>query len=214
MLPADAPPALAEVAQRFAETSRGIVGFQMHRTFDVHAGFSRRHEDLVLDGIFDDGSVVRVRVSTYSIDGKAAGAAADSEVEREWENPKPGDAFVPPYDSRYFAAYQYQANGDGSIAFTSTVRDAGHGNGTFAYDAQGNIVSCTYQPNVLPPHAKSGQIVDRRSEVLPGYWAVTEETQTYTGSIGPFPGSGTVDLRYSNFRRFADLESAIRSLAA
>jgi hypothetical protein len=212
MLPAGAPPALAEIAHRFTETSRGVVAFRMQRTFDVHAGFSSRHEDLVMNGVFVDGAVVKVRVSSYSIDGKPASAAAVSEVERAWEKPKPGDVFAPPFDERFFDAYQYQAAAPGTIGFTSSVRDAAHGNGNFTYDAASNVVSCVYAPNVLPPHAKSGQVTDRRAEVLPGYWAITQEMQSYQGRVGLFSGSGRVELRYSNFRRYDDLQSATRSL--
>jgi hypothetical protein len=212
VVPATAPPALAAVAQRFSESTRGVVAFRMHRTFEAHAGFSSRHEDLVMDGIFVDGSIVKVRVLSYTIDGKAAGADACAAVERAWQNPKPGDEFAPPFDARNFDAYQYQPEGTGAFAFTSSVRDAGHGNGSFDYDAQGNVVAYVYQPNALPPHARSGQISDKRAEVLPGYWAVTEEMQTYKGTVGLFSGSGTVQLLFSNFRRFADLQSATRSL--
>lgn len=212
MASASAPPVLTAVAQRFARSSRGVVGFRVHRTFWARAGLSSRHEDLVLKGIYDNGSIVRVKVSTYTIDGKTADANAVSTVEREWESPKPGDAFAAPYDSRNFSAYQYRALGNGSFAFASSVSDRGHGNGSFTYDARANVLVCVYQPNVLPPHARSGQITDRRSEVLPGYWAVTQETQTYKGTVGPFAGSGAVELDYTRFHRYANLESAIKSL--
>jgi len=32
---------------------------------------------------------------------------------------------------------------------------------------------------VLPPHATSGQVNNGRAELLPGYWAVTQEIQQY-----------------------------------
>ena len=111
MLPAGAPPALAQVAQRYADTSRGIVGFQMHRIFNVHGGFSRRSEDLVMNGIYDDGALVRVRVVKYSINGSAASASDVAGVEQSWNHPKPSDVFTPPFDSRNFGAYAYQSGG-------------------------------------------------------------------------------------------------------
>lgn len=212
MLPAGTPPAIATIAHRFAETSRGVVGFQLHRTFDARAGFSSRHEDMVMNAIVVDGSISKVRVLSYTIDGKTAGAAAVSDMEHSWENPKPDEAFAPPFDARNLSGYQYQAGVAGTIRFTSTVHNAAHGNGSFTYDAQGDVLSCVYQPNALPPHAKSGEVSDRRAEVLPGYWAVTEETQNYKGSVGPFPGTGTVQVVYSGFQRFADLPTALRAL--
>jgi hypothetical protein len=199
-------------AQRYAETSRGIVGFSLHRTFDVHAGFSSRHEELVMDGIFEDGNVVKVRISLDTIDGKPVDTATRASVEKGYEHPLPTDVFNAPFDHRYLNAYQFQMAGPQQIAFSSTLSDAAHGNGTFSYDASGDVLSYTYQPNVLPPHASFGEVTDRRAQVLPGYWAVTQEVQQYHGSYGPFPGAGTVEITFSDFRRFSDLPSALRAI--
>ncbi len=210
--PPGAPPALTLVVQKFAETNRGIASFHLHRVFDVHAGPMKRHEELVLDGIYSDGAVVKVHVSSYTIDGKPADAATQATLVQAYEHPEPGAVFNLPFDQRYVAAYQYQNAAPQKIAFTSSLRDAAHGNGNFSFDASGHVLSYTYQPNVLPPHATFGEVTDRRSEVLPGYWAVVEETQQYKGSYGLFPGAGTVEVTFSDFHRFNDLQSALRSL--
>lgn len=165
-----------------------------------------------MNGVYEDGGAVKVRVLSYTIDGKAAGAGDVSSVEQSWDHPQPGNLFAPPYDPRYLDAYQYRLAGPSTIAFSSNVHDAGHGNGTFTFDAGGDVVSCTYQPNALPPHATFGEITDRRSEVLPGYWAVTQETQQYKGNYGPFAAAGTIQAAFSDFRRFADLPSALNAL--
>ncbi len=209
---ATAPPAVALVAQRFSQETRGVVAFRLHRVLDVHAGFSKRHEDLLLAGIYQDGTVVKVRVLSYTIDGKAAGPGDGAAMARAYENPEPGEAFAPPFDPRYLADYSYRQSAAQTIAFASSVRDAAHGSGAFTYDADADVVSYTYAPNALPPHANAGTITDLRSEVLPNYWAVTHETQQYTGSYGPFSGSGTEQVDFSDFRRFADLQSALGSL--
>jgi hypothetical protein len=201
-----------QVAQRYAQTNRGVVIARLHRIFDVHGGFSRRHEELVMDVVYDDGAIVKVRVWQYAINGKPATASDVASLRQSWEHPKSGDAFAPPFDPRNLSSYHYQSAGPASIAFSSSVRDPGHGSGRFTYDAQNDVVSFTFQPNVLPPHAGSGEIADRRSEVLPEYWAVTDETQTYRGSYGPFPAAGTVQVNYSDFRRFPDVASAVQSL--
>jgi len=211
-LPAGAPPALAQVAQRFAETSRGAVVCQLHRVFDVHGGFSSRHEDLTMNVAYDDGAIVKVRVTSYSVNGQSASAADIASVEQSWNHPKPDEVFAPPFDARNFGAYQYTGDAGSTIAFTTTVHDAGHGNGSFTYDAQYDVVSYTYHPSVLPPHATSGEIADRRAEVLAGYWASTQETQTYKGRYGLFTAAGTIAVTYSNFRRYADLQSALGAL--
>jgi hypothetical protein len=211
-LPTTAPPALLQVAQRYEQMSHGVVVFQLHRVFDVHGGFSRRHEDLLMNGVYDDGTLVRVRVVSYSINGKPASASDIAGVEQSWNHPNPGEVFAPPYDPRNLDAYRYQRGGPSTIYFDSTVRDAGHGRGSFTYDAQDDVVGLTYQPNVLPPHASSGEITDLRAPVLPGYWAATQETQQYRGTYGPFTASGTIQVTYSDFRRFPDLQSALRAL--
>ena len=212
MLPAGAPPVLTQVAQRFAETSRGIVTFRMHRIFDVRDVVRHRHEDLVMNGVYDDGVLARVHVVSYAIDGRATSAGDIANVEQSWNQPRPGDVFAPPFDARNFDAYQFHIAGASTIDFTSSDRDAGHGNGSFTYDDQYEVLSYTYQPNALPEYAHSAQITDRRSEVLPGYWASTQEKQEYKGSVGPFAGSGIIQVTYSYFRRFPDLESALRAL--
>jgi hypothetical protein len=200
------------VAHRFVETNRGIVGFRLHRVRDVYAGFSHRQEDLVLTGIYQDGTTVKVRIVSYTINGKPASASADAAMTRAFEHPKPETVFQPPFDPRYTGVYSYRAAGPSTIAFASGVRDAAHGNGSFAYDAGHNVVWYTYQPNAMPPHATSGTILDRRSEALPNYWTVTHETQQYRGHYGPFPGTGLQVEDYSAFSRFPSMESALRSL--
>jgi hypothetical protein len=212
VLPTGAPPVLMQVAQRFSATNQGVVGFHLHRTFDVHAGLSGRHEDLVMSGIYDAGSIVKVRILSYTIDGKPANGSDQAALQQGYEHPKPGDIPNPPFDSRYLGAYQYQIAGAGTMSFTSSLNDTAHGSGSFSYDAADNVVAYTYQPNVLPRYATSGVVTDRRSEVLSGYWAVTQETQQYKGHYGPFPGTATVQVEFSDFRRFPDLQSAIRAL--
>jgi hypothetical protein len=200
------------VAHQFVETNRGIVGFRLHRVLDVHAGFSYRHEDLVMTGIYQDGTTVTVRIVSYTINGKPAGAEADAAMTHDFEHPKPGTAFEAPFDPRYIGGYSYHTPGPSTIDFASTVLDGAHGNGSFAYDGNHDIVWYTYQPNALPPHATSGTILDRRSEVLPNYWAVTHETQQYKGHFGPFSAAGVQQADYSAFSRFPNMESALRSL--
>jgi hypothetical protein len=211
-LPPGAPPAFSQVAQRFVETSRGYVVFRIHRVFDVHGGLQRRHEDLVMNGVYADGSLVRVRVVSYEINGRAATASDLAGVEQSWNHPKPTDVFAPPFDPRNAGAYQYRSGGETTIAFSSTVQDAGHGSGSFAFDPRGNVLSYNFVPNVLPQHARSGEITNRRAEVLPGYWASAEETQQYRGTYGPFAASGTIQVTYSDFRRYPDLAAALNSL--
>ncbi|MBV8197670.1 MAG: hypothetical protein JO263_06025 [Candidatus Eremiobacteraeota bacterium] len=166
-----------------------------------------------MEGVYQDGAVAKVRIVTYTIDGKPASASDQAAVQDAWEHPKPSDGFRPPFDPRYLDAYQYQVVQPQKVSFTSSIADAAHGNGTFTYDANNDVLDMTYRPNALPPYANFAEITDRRAEVLPGYWAVTQETQQYKGSYGPFPGAGRVEMTYSNFRRFDDLQSALQAIS-
>lgn len=207
-----APPALQQAAQRFAATTRGVVSYQLHRVLDVRAGFSHRHEDLSLRAIAVNGTIVRVRIDNYTIDGKTASAADTVSMAQAYEAPQPGQGFRVPFDARYVREYRYNAYAPHAIAFASNLQDAAHGNGAFAYDANYNVTWYTYQPNALPPHASSGTIVDRRAKVLPAYWGVTHETQDYKGSYGPFPGQAHEEVDFSGYRRFSNLQSALATL--
>lgn len=165
-----------------------------------------------MNGVYNDGALVKVRVVSYTIDGHPASPNEIAGIEQSWNHPKLTDVFAAPFDPKNAGAYQYRSGGETSIAFSSNVQDAGHGSGSFAFDARGNVLSYSFVPNALPPHARSGEITDQRAEVLPGYWASSEETQQYRGTYGPFAAAGTIQTTYSNFRRFADLSSALSAL--
>src|SRR6516165_10093305 len=107
-LPPGTPPALTLVAQRFTESTRGVVSFRLHRVFDVHAGPMGRHEDFTLDGVYEDGAIVKVHVVSYTIDGKPVSAASQSALAQSYVHPKTGGGFALPFDSKNFGAYQYQ----------------------------------------------------------------------------------------------------------
>ena len=151
-----APPALEQVAQRFTAATRGVVGYQLHRVLDVRAGFSRRHEDLSMHVIAVDETIVRVRIESYAIDGHPASPADSQNMAQAYEAPQIGQRFRVPFDPHYRAAYHFSAMSPETMAFTSTIRDAAHGNGSFTYDAGYDVVTYTYQPKRLPPHASSG----------------------------------------------------------
>jgi hypothetical protein len=208
------PAVVTAAANRFAQTTRGIFGFRLHRVFDVHAGPSSRHDDLVFDGVFDDGRIVSVRVVSYTIGGKQADAQQRSQIVQQWAHPKPDAVFHPPFDRRYLPDYRYRPQSGRTVAFTALVKNNAHGSGTFTYDRADNVTSDTYVPSVMPPYATSGTITDRRQPVLPGYWAVTRETQQYSGRYALWRGGAAVEMTYSRFRRFRNLAAADRALAA
>jgi hypothetical protein len=106
------------------------------------------------------------------------------------------------------------APGSESIRFTSTVRDAQHGDGTMEIDSQtGHVLKLTYVPNALPAHATSGTVTEVGAEVMPHLWHVARITQQYTGRAFFFTGTGTFTGVFDHFRRLPNLAAGHAALA-
>ena len=206
------PPIVASIGRRYQQTSNGVVAFRMHRVFDVHAGPSSRHDDLVLEAVYQNGTLVSVHILSDSVGGKEQTPQQIATAEQQWVNPKPGDVFHPPYDPRYFGEYHYGPIVPGSISFAPSVNDAGHGAGSYTYDSAQNVTSYTYAPAVMPQYATSGTVRGTRRRVLAGYWAVTQEMQQYAGRYALWKGGATVQYTMSEFRRYASVSAAVAAI--
>jgi hypothetical protein len=209
-----ASPIVLQIAHQFARTQHAVVSFRYHRVFDVSAGPSSRHDDMIFDGIDVDGTLVKVRVLRDFVGGKPASASDVASVVRSYEHPKAGAAFDAPWDLRFASDYRYAVNGRRVVFTAAMPRAAGFGNGSFTFDGRGNVVAYSYSPDIMPQYARSGTIAGSRSAVLPGYWATTRETQSYTGSYLLVPARATVKISESNFRRFSTLSAAASAVAA
>lgn len=185
-----------------------------HRVFDVHAGPSGQHQDFLFDGIYVNGALVKVRMLRYTIGGSSASASQIASVVSGYEHPKPGDVFEAPWSPRYATHYRDAIVRDRTISFTATDASYGHGNGTFTYGARDDVLAYSYAPTVMPQHATSGNVHGIRAQVLPGYWAMTSETQTYLGHYSLFSAAATVSITQSRFRRFSTLRAAQAFVAA
>lgn len=208
----DAPPAVVQIAQRARSQERGIVLYRLHRVFDVHAGPSRRHDELELAVVSQDDRVVRVRILRASTGGKSVDDAGRRQLENQYENPKPGDVFHRPFDPAYVNEYTYQAVDARTYRFTSILRDSSHGDGTFSLNDTGDVVKYVYTPNVLPQYAKSGTVTNDRSQVLPDSWHLTREAHEYRGRYFIFSGGATAVITCDSFEQFADVPSAVSAL--
>jgi len=206
------PPLVAAVGRRYVQMSRGVVAFKMHRVFDVHAGPSSRHDDLVLEGVYNNGTLASVRILSDTIGGKAQTPQQIATAEQQWIHPKPADAFRAPYDPRYFGEYHYGPLVPGSVTFASSIDDTAHGSGKFSYDSSQNVTSYTYSPSVMPQYATSGTVTGTRRRVLPGYWAVTQEVQQYVGHYALWKGGATTVYTMSEFRRYPSLSAAVSAI--
>jgi hypothetical protein len=206
------PPEILSIGRRFVQTTRGVVAFKLHRVFDVHAGPSSRHDDLVLEGVYDDGTLVSVRILSDTIGGTPQTPDQIAIAQRQWTHPKRGDVFAAPFDPRYFGEYRYGPIVGSNVSFTSLVKDAAHGTGTLTVDQRANVTAFSYAPSVMPQYATSGTVVDTRRQVLPGYWAVTQETQTYAGRYALWKGGATALYSMSEFRRYPSISAAVSAI--
>jgi hypothetical protein len=206
------PPIVASIGRRFVQTARGVVAFRMHRVFDVHAGPSSRHDDLVMECVYDNGTLVSVHILSETIGGNVQAPDQIAADEHKWIHPKPGDEYHAPYDPRYFKEYRYGPMLPGRVSFTPRVNDAGHGAGSFAYDSSENVTAYSYTPAVMPQYATSGTVSGTRSRVLQGYWAVTQEIQQFAGHYALWKGGATVLFTMSEFRRYPSVSAAVAAI--
>jgi hypothetical protein len=163
---------------------------------------SGRNEDFIFDAVYQDGRLVRVRMLRYTINKAVASQSQTQSVMRSYEHPKPGDVFEAPWDPRYAQQYRISLRSRRTIAFQAIDTSYGHGNRSFTINRDDDVTSYTYEPTVLPQHATSGRVTGERSAVLPGYWAMTQEHQTYGGHYAIFSGNATVSFSRSHCPQF------------
>ncbi len=215
VLAAAAVPAIVtRVAQRTQQTERGVVGVRVHRVFDVHAGPYHRHDDLQFSAVEENGAIVKVRIVTQTTNGKETDANTKAQTANRYEHPAPADLFDRPFDARYINDYTYTVVDANTVRFTSSIHDAAHGDGTFTIDSADDVTSYQYTPNVYPQYTTSGNVTDTRAQVLPNYWALTQELYQYKGHYSIFGAAATATITYGNYARFSDLSTALSALAA
>lgn len=211
---APVPAIVVLAAQRTLQAERGVVGFRLHRVFEVHAGPYGRHDDLEFAGVYEDGRLLKVRVLHQQIGGRETDEGTKAKTAAGYEHPAPGDVFARPFDAPSFPGYTYEMADPHTVRFIAIARDSAHGDGTFVTNAAGDVLSIQYTPDVMPQYARSGSVADERAEVLPGYWAMTREVQQYSGRYAIFRGGATVTITQSAFVRFPDTATAIAALDA
>lgn len=207
------PPAvIVHIAQRAQAQERGVVLYRLHRIFDVHAGPSKRHDESVLGVVAQDGSVVKVRVISASIGGKAADANTQAQIEHAYEHPAPGDLLDRPFDPRFIGDYTYAPVGAQAWHFESGIHDAAHAEGTMQLDEGGSVVTYTYRPYVLPKYSNTGTVTVTRAAVAPNYWAMTHELYQFSGRVAIFAGAATASISYDRYTRYPNTQAAEAAL--
>lgn len=195
------PAIVTQVADRTTAATRGTVNCSYERTFRVHAGPASRSDHMIFQGVYDDGVLVGVHVVEDTLGGVAASAAQREQTENEYEHPKPGDLFRAPWDARFLGEYTYRIVDPATVAFSSLVNDTAHGDGTFTVDAQGDVLTYQYAMSANLQYVTRSTISGERSEVLPGYWAMTHEHQQYWGNYKGIAGGATTEIAQTAFHR-------------
>lgn len=210
---ANVPPIVMRAAERATHDHQGIVGYRLHQTTELHAArFYNRSDNFEMAVVFDGDTLVKVRIFSYTENGRDASEGDKAKIQAQLEERKPNSGFAVPFDARHFAEYRYVQNGMGAL-FISLARDDRHGDGEFVVNARGDVTRMTYTPDVLPKYATSASIVDDRSEVLPSFWATVREVQRYEGKYGPFHGYGEIVTQERDFNRFQNRAAALTALA-
>ena len=216
-----------EIVQRassvYAHSVAGLVGMQRHFKTVIGAGPVHHTEEsdsavLFNDGVFVDAAYYRIvddgrPISQTDLNKRTAQTVEDWRAGRVF--------FKEPYDPHFMSDYRFQpptkCNGCPAnavaVQFDSSIRDMQHGSGTLIIDGvSGRVLSLTYAPNALPPHATSGEITEVSGEPIDGLWYVTRIEQKYQGKYAIFHGSGTFSGSFDHFRRFANSSTAEAAL--
>ena len=223
---AGVPAIVVSASRAYAAQVRGVIGMQRHFGTQIHGGPVTHGETSDSGQLMQNGQFTRIAYYRIVRDGKAFSAAQiaqrNSQTNQDWSQGKV--FFKEPYDPHYMSDYAFGALQNGcsacpagtvGVPFTSSVKDAQHGGGVMYIARAGfHVVRLTYTPNVLPPHATSGTIVETGGQALPGLWYVVRIDETYRGHAFLFSGSGTFTGVFDHFRRFASVsagEAALRS---
>ncbi|MBV9719422.1 MAG: hypothetical protein JOZ77_08880 [Candidatus Eremiobacteraeota bacterium] len=221
--PASVPTIVRRASTVYAAEMRGFVGLERHFTTQLHGGPFQHGEQSDSGQLFQDGKFVQVSYYRVVRDGRQFSpsqiAQRNDQTNKDWAAGRV--FFKEPYDPRYVGDYTFAqaacsgcAAGSQRIAFTSTIRDAQHGDGAMDIDvATGHILRLTYVPNALPPHATSGSVTETGGEVLPHLWYVARISQTFSGRAFLLSGTGTFTGVFDHFRRLPSLLAGQTALA-
>jgi len=204
-------PAIVErAAQVAAADHKGIVTFQIEQTSRIDGGPIHRTDHAIILAAYEDEQLIRVRVVRLEENGKELGAERMRALENNLSAHSEG--FAVPFDRAHFGEYTYEADGS-TVRFTSALRDARHGDGSFDVAADGHVTHLHYTPRVLPQFATAGTIDEDRAAVLPSFWATVRSQQHYTGRYFFIRGAADVQTTESHFAKHASRAEALAAVA-
>lgn len=224
--PGSAAPGIPDVVRRaseaYAQSVAGTVGMQRHFKTVIAGGPVHHTEESDSAIIFSDGVFVDAAYYRIVDDGRPLSAndvnKRTTQTVNDWRAGKV--FFKEPYDPHFMNDYQFRelpvCSGCPAKAvavhFESAIRDMQHGSGTMTIDATGHVLTVTYAPNALPPHATAGEITEVTGEPIVGLWYVTRIEQKYQGRYAIFHGYGTFSGSFDHFRRFPNASTAEAAL--
>lgn len=217
-------PAIVERAvATYTKSVQGVVGMQRHFSTSISAG-PVHHSEVSESGLLlSDGVFVAIEYYRIVDDGKVFSsqqvAQRNTQTNQDWSAGKV--FFKEPYDRRYLGDYRFDASascpdcpsGTVAVKFSSSIRDAQHGNGTMWIDeATARVGKLTYGPNALPPHATSGSVTETSGAALPDLWYVTRIDETFAGRVLVVSGHGTFTGVVDHFQRFGSSADGMTAL--
>jgi hypothetical protein len=207
------PAIVAQAAAVAEHDHQGIIAYRIHQVGAMDGGPIHHRTDVLMMVIADGEKIVRVRVLRFQEDGSEQSDERKAQLATDLLAGQAGGGFAVPFDRRHLAEYSYASAND-SVAFTSRVRDADHGDGSFQVDGGGHVTRMTYVPDALPKFAATGRVIVERAEALPGFWATLRSQSTFSGSILLIRGTASTVTEMDDYRRFATLADAERALDA
>jgi len=211
-----------QVATEYAGVTRGVVSFVVATQMDVRGGPVHRQELSETAYVDQDGTAVRKRVLKDVKNGKPLPPPDLDHLSRSEDGPLSRFGMRAPYALAALADYSFgkpHESGDLILVdFTSTVRDAAHGDGTLAYSrSAGRIDRVTYTPAALPSESGSIVLLSASLEITFGTvgsdrWDIVRIVRNYTGREGMMRGRGVATSIYDRYRVHANQAEAVAAV--
>lgn len=202
-----------EIAATYAAQVRGVLSFVVTTNFDARGGPFKKVGFSYTAFVEADGTPVRKRVIRDIADGKVADTTSLTALSAQSEEPLTHFGMRLPYVASAVGDYRYAQPvahaGTVDVAFTTTLKDQFHGNGTMTYDrTDGRLAQVTFQPAVLPAHATSIVVTVSFGRSIDERWDIVKIARVFTGREGIISGHGSSTSIYERYRIHANETAA------
>ena len=101
-----------------------------------------------------------------------------------------------------------------AVDFTTEVKDASHGDGTFFVHRNGQLDHIVFKPAVLPDHVTGMTIELEYGMVMPDRWDVVKIARTFIGHRGVLSGRVNSTSTYEQYHVYPNEAAAAAALEA